>query len=596
MLKSLFELQVIRKTRGKLIRLIANSSLGKIMTNWPVSRKILFGYLLLVTCLFLLGSYCLISLDNLTKQYEEVLQKNIPAINAVKGLETEVIALDDSFKAYALTGQTKYLSQANSHLNSMVDWISQSRNYALTTEEKNSAEYLRKDYETYQGAVGYALSKLKADEKSQAIKIIASIVQPAKEKLLSHNQALIEANEKAQQQSSNRIKQIQQLTWFFTLFLVIFTTLISLFMVVYVPTSVVKPIKDLIRYSTKVAQGDLTNSNLQVCSNDEIGQLSKVFNQMSNNLKELLLEVKNDAQQVAFSSEKLEIITEETSQSSGQVSQSLQDIAQGSENLDLAVNSLSGTITEMSAGIQHVASNALLVSTASQKVSQNAQIGNKALHDALKQMNSINTTVHKSAEVIQVLGERTRSIGQISKILTDIASQTNLLSLNATIEAARAGEMGQGFAVVAQEVKQLADQSSLHAKEIAHLIQEIQWESSRAVSTMQEGTKEVAQGMTIMQYANTCFQDILAAIEQVTRQIEEVSISTEKMTDSTSDVVEAINKIKQTTKKVAQNNQAIAFSSQQQTAAIEEIACSTGSLSQMTERLKKMINKFKIKN
>lgn len=579
--------------RIKLIRFIANSKIGKAMTNWQISKKILFGYLILLGSLFLMAGYCLLSLSNLSTQYERVLAKNVPAIQAVRGLEAGVVSLDNSIKGYMLTGEQKFVDEFNQHLEEMVEWIGESRNYALTPQEKKYAEGLRVNYEEYQGAIGYALSKLQMGDKAGAQEIMGTVVEKAKEKLLSNNKILVESNEKAMTRAARNLNQTRQLTLVISIVLVFFSTLISVFMSIYLPVSIVKPINDLVESSSKVAQGDLTVS-IQVGSSDEIGQLGKAFNQMTGTLKELIQEVKYNADQVAFSSGQLEVISNETSNSANQVSISLQDIVNGSSTADKAVDDLSSNVTQMSAGIQQIASNAQIVATVSKEATKHAQLGNQALNGAIKQMSSINVTVNNSAEIIGALGELSNEIGQITGVITNLADQTNLLSLNASIESARAGDSGRGFAVVAQEVKKLADQSADSAKEISLLIKQVQAKTNQAVEAMKTGTKEVLQGMKVMEHADKSFQEILGAVESVTEQIEDVSLSTEKIANSTNQVVKAISQIGETTQQVSSSSQNIAAASQQQSAAVQQIAGATENLSQMADSLKVHISKFKV--
>lgn len=583
----------LKKLRIKFVKFIAYTKIGKTMTNWKIGGKILFGYLLILFSLFFVGGYCLFSLHNLSNQYEQVLAKNIPAIQAVHGLEAGVVALDNSIKTYMLTNNPQAVEEFNKQLEDMVYWIGESRNYALTPEEKKFAEGLRRDYEEYQGTIGYALSKLQSGDQAGALEIMGTAVEEAKTKLLGNNETLIKSNEQAMEKAALKVQQIRQLTLIIILLLFLFSIIIGIFMGIYLPVSIVKPINDLVASSKKVAQGDLT-STIQVFSSDEIGELGTVFNQMIHNLKSLLQEVKYNADQVAFSSEQLETITDETSKSATQISVSIQEIADGSEDADQAVDNVSSTITQMSAGIQQIASNAQMVTTVSKQASDYAKLGNEDLHNAIKQINSLSNTVNKSAAVIKILGEHSKAIGQITGVITNIADQTNLLSLNASIEAARAGESGRGFAVVAQEVKKLADQSAKYAKEITLLIKEIQIQTNQAVEAMEAGTKEALQAMQVMEHADKSFKGILDAVEDVTRQIEDVSNSAEEMAQSTHQVVDAITKISQITEQVSGSTQNIAAATEEQTAAMEQIAGAAECLNQMAEGLKEQVSKFKI--
>lgn len=174
-------------------------------------------------------------------------------------------------------------------------------------------------------------------------------------------------------------------------------------------------------------------------------------------------------------------------------------------------------------------------------------------------MDSIESTVDHSAQVVANSGEKSQEIGQIVDTISAIADQTNLLALNPAIEAARAGEQGRGFAVVAEEVRHLAEQSQEAAKQIAELIRGIQTDTTKAVETMGKGTQEVKTGSQIVDEAGRSFKSIVELIGQVSQQVQAISTATEE-----------------------------------QAASMEEIAASSETLARMAEKLQAEVSKFKI--
>jgi methyl-accepting chemotaxis protein len=248
----------------------------------------------------------------------------------------------------------------------------------------------------------------------------------------------------------------------------------------------------------------------------------------------------------------------------------------------------------MSIGVQEVAISAQNVSDSSVQASEKAREGNQAIQTAIKQMNHIHETVHGSAEIIKGLEERSKEIGQITRVITDISSQTNLLALNAAIEAARAGEHGRGFAVVADEVRKLAKQSNESAKQISDLISMIQVETNKAVQSMKTTTKEVIEGIDVVNTAGTSFEQIENVIKDVVSQIQEVSSEVEQMAFGTGQVVESINMIAKVSEETASRTQNISTATEEQSASMEEISASASSLSIMAEELQMLIRKFKV--
>ncbi|BCJ86548.1 hypothetical protein skT53_15330 [Effusibacillus dendaii] len=220
--------------------------------------------------------------------------------------------------------------------------------------------------------------------------------------------------------------------------------------------------------------------------------------------------------------------------------------------------------------------------------------GNQAIRTAISQMNSIQNTVSGLAKVITGLGERSQEIGQIVEAITSIASQTNLLALNAAIEAARAGEHGRGFAVVADEVRKLAEQSSISAQQISELIATIQEETNKAVESMERGTKEVSEGITAVNLAGESFEQIGHSITDVSSQMQEVSAASKQMSTNSQQVIKSIDTISEITESTAAGAQNVSAASEEQLATMEEITASANALAQMAEELQKIVMKFKV--
>jgi len=207
-------------------------------------------------------------------------------------------------------------------------------------------------------------------------------------------------------------------------------------------------------------------------------------------------------------------------------------------------------------------------------------------------MMSIEKTVTGSAEVVKNLGERSREIGQIVDTISGIAEQTNLLALNAAIEAARAGEQGRGFAVVADEVRKLAEQSQKASKQIALLINEIQLETQNAVISMDEGTHQVKLGTEVAQSAGHAFIEITTLVDQVSSMVGEISEEFQQMAIGSQKIVTSVTDIYETSRAITGQTQTVSAATQEQSASVEEIASSSQVLATMADELQQSLKKF----
>jgi methyl-accepting chemotaxis protein len=361
----------------------------------------------------------------------------------------------------------------------------------------------------------------------------------------------------------------------------------------FIAKSFSEPILKMQKLANQIAQGDL-NQKIEISSKDEIGLLATSFATMVTNLKELVGQVQGNAHQLAASSEELTSGAEQSALAANQVASSITEVARGTDKQYHVVSEITTVIEQMSKNIQQAAENANAVSEQSNKASDTAQEGGRSVEGAIKQMLDIEHTVSTSAVVIAQLGERSKEIGQIVDTISGIAGQTNLLALNAAIEAARAGEQGRGFAVVAEEVRKLAEQSQEAAKQIAHLIGEIQGETDKAVVAMQEGTREVKAGTGVVNEVGDSFQRIIQMITNVAIQIRDISVVIQHLASDSQQVVYSIQQIDQLTKDTTSEVQNVSAATEEQAASMEEIASSSQALAQMAENLQDAVSKFRL--
>ena len=266
--------------------------------------------------------------------------------------------------------------------------------------------------------------------------------------------------------------------------------------------SILGRLQQLVDRIKEVAEGDgdLTK-RIDVSSNDEVAELASWFNNLMDKLQEILGKVANDARRLAVAGE--------------EISARAREQAKGAETQSDQTTQLATAMQEMSSTVQQVSENSNTAAAASQKAAETAREGGKVVEETLSRMRAIAQAVGETARKVQELGKKSDQIGTIIGVIDDIADQTNLLALNAAIEAARAGEQGRGFAVVADEVRKLAERTSRATKEISGMIHSIQAETKSAVTAMRSGTEEVEQGVGLTTQAGSSLHDIIQMSQQV---------------------------------------------------------------------------------
>lgn len=356
-----------------------------------------------------------------------------------------------------------------------------------------------------------------------------------------------------------------------------------------------RPLQNVTEVADRVAEGDLTIKPIPYKSTkDEIGHLSAAINKMVVNLQALVKQVQMSSEQVAASAEELSASSEQSSRATEEVTTTIQELAAGAEHQVHNVLETQGVIGQIQSSIIQISANSESSIQTSNIATEKAQEGNEAIAVSVKQMNSINESVNGLAEVIRGLGESSKEIGQIVTVITGIADQTNLLALNAAIEAARAGEQGKGFAVVADEVRKLAEQSSQSAQQISNLIAKIQEETDRAVYSMEATNSEVKDGINLVHTAGESFKQINESILDVTENIKEVNSAILNMSEAVEKVVNSAELVKEVANQAAFGTQNVSAASEEQLASMEEITASSQSLSQLADELQGQIGKFKL--
>ena len=354
------------------------------------------------------------------------------------------------------------------------------------------------------------------------------------------------------------------------------------------------PIKRVLASVEELAKGDLSIEDVIIRGKDEAGQLAISFNTMKNNLHELVKQVAESSEQVAASSQELTAIAEQNTQASNQIAASIESVALGTEKQAGAVNETSSAVEQISASTEEVSANSSEITRSMIDTMKTTVEGKKALDRVTEQMDSISTGTDRVQQAIAELSKNSGKIGDIVGVITDIADQTNLLALNAAIEAARAGEQGRGFAVVADEVRKLAEQSRGATSQIAKLISQNHSDIGTAVIAMEDGAKNVKLGMTVVNTAGQSFNEINTLVEHVSDQIVQIYETIQQIASGNQQIVASVREVGVISQDTAAQAQSVSAGVEEQTASMEQVASSAQSLSTMAFELQTVISKFTI--
>ncbi|QHJ93172.1 Methyl-accepting chemotaxis protein McpB [Bacillus subtilis] len=329
---------------------------------------------------------------------------------------------------------------------------------------------------------------------------------------------------------------------------------------------------------------------------DELSELSVYYNKMRMKLNDTIQTVQQSALQLASASQQLSAGAEETNQASEKITEAVQQIANGAQDQITRIENSESSLKQASADIRDISANTAAIADKGQLAQSKADIGQKEIANVQAQMDAIHQSIQKSGEIIHQLDGRSKQIEQILSVITQIADQTNLLALNAAIEAARAGEQGKGFAVVADEVRKLAEEPQQSAGQISKLIIEIQKDMNRSARSVEYVKTEAAEGVTMIQRTRDAFKEIAAATGEISAEISDLSASVTNISASAHHINDSFAANTADIKESTKNTRQAAALTEEQFAAMEEITAASETLSQLAEELTGIISQFKMIN
>jgi methyl-accepting chemotaxis protein len=377
------------------------------------------------------------------------------------------------------------------------------------------------------------------------------------------------------------------------IFILFFITLITI-LSYFIGSKIVKPITLAVNFAQKIAKGNLDIDPLAVNRKDEIGELSKSLNNMKNSLKNTIDQVAKTASLLSSSSKELLNFGEEVEKSANQVGEAIQQVASGAEEQSAQIEHSSIQIDNLIEDISNVKEMSEDMNMQSNNVINNIGVGNDSVSESISSIKIVKNNTENVSNNINQLGNLSSEIGDIVKIINDISSQTNLLALNAAIEAARAGEAGRGFSVVADEIRQLAEESEEATDQISRLINQIQSGVNNALTGMDDAEKVVAKSVKAINITGNSFEKINDVSKELADLINMIASKAENVNQNGKAVKISINEVAAVSEEAASNSEEVAAASQEQSAATAEIVNAAEKLAVIAKELAKQVDEFQI--
>jgi len=535
------------------------------MTDLNLRAKLGLGFGIILVILAGLGVFSYLTIKKLNDAFAQVQERDTKLERTVH-LERALERQSAAVAGYLLTGKEEQLAEDEEGQREFREALIFFQNTVRTEEGKRLMGEITRRYDIYRAHLEREIQAQRARRGKDVAASSSSATSTIRKELQEAFRNFDAYQRKRRDEGNSEEQGVVALAKLLTGAISATGFVVGAIVAWWFSRSLSRGVRGVSSALDQIADNNLGIPDLKVISRDEVGSAAQALNAMKNSLRQMIESMAKTAEHLASASEEL--------------SASAAQQAQGSETQKDQAVQIATAMQEMVATVGQVSENSSHAAEASRQAAETAQKGGTIVEDALAKMRSIAESVRHTAAKMSELGKASDQIGHIVGVIDDIADQTNLLALNAAIEAARAGEQGRGFAVVADEVRKLAERTTGATKEIAQMIKNIQGETRLAVTAMDAGTKEVEDGVKSTMQAGESLKEIIRMAEQVGEMV--TSIATAATEQSS-----ASDQINQNMDQIARLARESAVGSQESAKACQE-------LSNLALDMQKMVSKFQL--
>ena len=559
-----------------------------------IGKKLLGSFGIVIAILIFLSVFSVMKMTEIDEDYSFVIEDRVYKVTELSAIQNATSLQGLYIRSYVLRQDAADLESLTTQRDTIENTISAIEGLFRTAEMQEQIKTLKENQALYNDYVTQVIDYVDNDELDKANNMLFEFAVPANRTIQQTINSIVDFQKEQMHTTSDETTASASISKTLMITVSVIGILLAACLGFLITISITRPLRRLTNAANVIANGDLREEDIQVKSKDEIKELATAFNAMKASLSNLISNVSLNVSSTTAASEQLASSTDEVSAASADIAKRVETVAEGGSNAAAIGNDCAIAMDETAQGVSRIAEAAQVLNSHAMDMQTIAGEGEHTLQTAEQQMSVIQQSSYETKEKIKQLSRQSAEIENITKVITDITDQTNLLALNAAIEAARAGEHGKGFAVVADEVRKLAEQSKNSASQIAGLTSTIQQDTREVEESVNTTVHNVDQGVIYLQNAQVSFNHIVGSITEMTAQIQEVSASSEQISASTEEVAASIAEMAHAANGAAGEIGIVLSAVEEQTATMQEINAVAQSLSEGAVGVQEQINEFKV--
>ncbi|WP_277586299.1 methyl-accepting chemotaxis protein [Psychrobacillus antarcticus] len=554
--------------------------------------KLISTYLIVTAFIFVVAGVSLLALGTVNQNSKEMYHNRVIPLTVVIELESLTENTRGQILSAVLIENPEKTQTVKSNMEKVTVLIQKYRELVLDENEGKAITKFEADWNAFKSTNQSIIDLINVGDYTGALAGIRAsdeVFADSQESLL----VLKDGNISRAEELNNSNKLAFETNRIIVFFIALFALVVAVVIGIIMGNSIGNPTRNVSERLVVIASGDLTKSPLITKRKDEIGVLVHATNEMQRDLQNVISEIHLASDALSSQSEELSQSAEQVKVGSEQIAITMQELANGAETQATSATDISEMMGVFAQAIQDSDESSRGIVDDSHQVTLGAEEGQQLMERSVNKMKDIDGIVKDSVEKVKGLDNKTNEISTLVEVIQSIANQTNLLALNAAIEAARAGEQGKGFAVVADEVRKLAEQVSHSVGEITDIVVSIQAESQSVVTILENGYKEVTEGTGQIQRTGEKFQEITNGIHAMTEKVEQISQNLVKVSLNSQKINASVQEIASVSEESAAGVEETAASAEESVGSMEEVVASSQYLATIATQLAETVAKFK---